>query len=265
MKSLIFKITLIVFVYIVAFGCASSNKVATDSGIDESSTESLDDFYGVSSDEESAALDSDEDEVLKLLGIKKEESITAETTTTVPEEDITFWKNKSTELERQVSEKTTEITRLQNELVEKEKLLSQQKSGVSAKSTTTVKYTASGDFTRDYQVALSEYNNRNYRAAIDIFESLLMRDSKNSLADNCRYWIGESYYGLGNFKQAIVEFEKVLSYEDSNKKDDAQLKLGISYLKEGDRVKAREEFQRLISNFPDSEYVSKAQNYLTNL
>ncbi|MBN1155435.1 tetratricopeptide repeat protein [candidate division KSB1 bacterium] len=264
MKSLTLKFVYVVFVYIVVFGCASGKRVADIDDTGDTGTESLDDFYGVSNDEESSALDSDEDEVLKLLGIKKEESNITEDTTSLPQEDLTYWKNKSTELERQISEKEMEIDRLQTELAEKDKKLEQQPS-VSTSSAKATQYTPSGDFTQDYQVALSEYNNRNYKGAIDIFESLLMRDSNNSLADNCRYWIGESYYGLGNYKQAIVEFEKVLSYEDSNKKDDAQLKLGISYMKEGDRVKAREEFQRLISNFPDSEYVSKAQNYLSNL
>jgi len=263
MNSFIKQIALIIFVFIFVFGCASSNKLDSMGEQSEVTEESLDDFYGVSNDEESS-LDNDEQEVLKLLGIQKDEASESEETTTAKPEEGDYWKERVTEYERQLADRDSQIEQLQNELAEKDKLLSRS-STTPTTSTSAAKYSPSSDFKENYQVALSEYNNRNYMAAIEIFESLIMRDRNNSLSDNCRYWIGESYYGLGNFKQAIVEFEKVLSYDESNKKDDAQLKLGLSYLKEGDRMRAKEEFQRLISNFPDSEYISKAQTYISNL
>ena len=47
--------------------------------------------------------------------------------------------------------------------------------------------------------------------------------------------------------------------------DDAQLKLGLCYWKLGDTERARQEFERLISDYPNSEYVGKAQQYLSKL
>ena len=69
----------------------------------------------------------------------------------------------------------------------------------------------------------------------------------------------------GKFNQAIVEFTKVFSYSKANKNDDAQLKLGICYLKLGDKQKAKEEFERLLSDYPKSEYVQKVEYYLSQL
>ncbi len=112
---------------------------------------------------------------------------------------------------------------------------------------------------------MSEYYNRNYKLAIQLFEELLTRNPATSLSDNCRYWIGECYYALGNYNQAIIEFTKVFSYNKSNKMDDAQLKLGLCYWKLGDRERARQEFERLISDYPNSEYVEKAQQFLSKL
>lgn len=85
---------------------------------------------------------------------------------------------------------------------------------------------------------------------------------KNKLADNAQYWIGECYYSLKNYQRAIIEFEKVFSFPNSNKNDDAQFKLGLCYAAIGNRVKAREEFQRLIDYFPKSEYVTRAKQFL---
>ena len=122
-----------------------------------------------------------------------------------------------------------------------------------------------GNYKEDYQMALEEYYNRNYKQAIQMFEELLARDSSNSLADNCRYWIGECYYGLGNYNQAIIEFTKVFSFTKSNKMDDAQLKLGLCYWRLGDRDRAVQEFERLVNEYPDSEYVEKAREFLSKL
>jgi tol-pal system protein YbgF len=122
-----------------------------------------------------------------------------------------------------------------------------------------------GSFAEKYQTALQQYKNRNYRDAMQSFETLLSNDSKNSLSDNCQYWLGECYYGLGNYQQAAVAFEKVFTFSNSNKDDDAQLKLGMCYLKLNDKPKAREELQKLIETYPSSEYVSIARRLLANL
>jgi len=70
----------------------------------------------------------------------------------------------------------------------------------------------------------------------------------------------ESGYG-----KRIIEFTKVFSFNKSNKMDDAQLKLGLCHWKLGDQVKARQEFEQLISGYPNSEYVEKARQFLSKL
>ena len=87
----------------------------------------------------------------------------------------------------------------------------------------------------------------------------------HSLSDNCQYWIGECYYALRNFNQAAVEFEKVFTFPQSNKDPDAQLKLGLCYWNTGNAARAKEEFNRLIVNYPDSEYTIRARSYLSQL
>ena len=123
----------------------------------------------------------------------------------------------------------------------------------------------SDSFADRYQDALQTYRARNYRNAIQKFEALLAADSRNSLADNCQYWIGESYYDMQNYQQAIVAFEKVFTHARSNKDDSAQLKLGMCYLRLNEKLKAKEEFQKLVNDYPASEYVTIAKRFLAQI
>ncbi len=117
-------------------------------------------------------------------------------------------------------------------------------------------------FTTKYNEAFQFYKDHQYLEAIQKFKNLISENSNHKLSDNCQYWIGECYYDMKNYEQAIISFEKVFSFTDSNKDDDAQLKLGICYHRLNQNDKAKEEFQRLITYYPDSEYVSVARSYL---
>ncbi len=120
-------------------------------------------------------------------------------------------------------------------------------------------------FDERYQEALQDYRARRYRDAIQKFESLLDEDARNELADNCQYWIGESYWGMSNYQQAIVAFYKVFSFNRSNKNPDSQLKIGLCYMRMNENEKAKEELQKVIDNYPASEFVGTAKRFLKQL
>ncbi len=124
---------------------------------------------------------------------------------------------------------------------------------------------SSDNFKKGYIDALSAYNDGNYEMAIEGFGRLVTGDPSHKLADNCQYWLGESYYALKNYKRAILEFEKVFQFGEQDKWDDAQLKLGICFQKIGNFDKARAEFQKLVDHYPGSEYYQRAQQYLRQL
>ncbi|MBN2366212.1 MAG: tetratricopeptide repeat protein, partial [Calditrichaeota bacterium] len=80
------------------------------------------------------------------------------------------------------------------------------------------------------------------------------------------YWIGESYYALGRYQEAIMAFERVSSqFPKSNKNDWAKFKLGQSYYQLGNQDRAKQEFQELLDLYPDSELVPRARNYLARI
>ncbi|OPZ64053.1 MAG: Tetratricopeptide repeat protein [bacterium ADurb.Bin478] len=85
------------------------------------------------------------------------------------------------------------------------------------------------------------------------------------LADNCQYWIGESYFGLKEYQQAIMEFQKVFAYSMTDKYDDAQLMIGLSYVRSGQKEKAQKEFETFLNTYAGSEYAGVARRYYRDI
>ncbi len=221
----------------------------------------------------------DEDEVLRMLGITPEEETAKKPSSFVEEKESL--ESKAGTLEKELTEKEREIERLKKELAEKDKKMAELETVLtdlrrSPKSTTgasverTYPAPTSGkislqEYKRRYQIALQEYRNRNYNTAIRLFEELLQLDSNNSYSDNCQYWIGECYYALGMYQRALVEFEKVFAFVNSNKEDAAQLKIALCYKNLNQIDNAKEALQRLIVKYPKSEYIGLAKRLLAQL
>ncbi len=116
----------------------------------------------------------------------------------------------------------------------------------------------------EYNRALWNFNNGNYRLASDLFIRI-RSDKNNDLADNAQYWLGECFYAQGLYRQAIAEFENVFTYNKKDKYDDAQLKLGYCYKKLRNSARAVEEFERFVQYYPYSEYYELALRELSYL
>ena len=125
--------------------------------------------------------------------------------------------------------------------------------------------TENQDYMAIYQNALASYNNSNYNQAIRLFEQLLYMNKNHPLASNSQYWIGESYHSQQDYGNAAAAFGSVLQYKLSSKYDDALLMNGICQLELGNQSLAKQYFSELVTEFPDSEFVPKANNYLQTL
>ncbi len=263
-------------------GCASTKGTGDPASMTEEQF-NLEELLGEAdqqqaADQQTQAAADEEGEVLRLLGITKEEKPETATGKLTQEEQTTTATNQANELQTQIEDlekkiesKDIEIATLKSDLAVKEEKVGQLEQELTALRTapaTTTK-TATGaaptTFKGKYQVALEAYEKKQYREALTQFETLLNENPNNSLSDNCQYWIGECYYGLGDYNQSIMAFQRVFTFENTNKAADAQLKLGLCHLQLGDKVRAKEEFQRVVFDYPDSEYVALAQNYINRL
>jgi tol-pal system protein YbgF len=116
-----------------------------------------------------------------------------------------------------------------------------------------------------YNTGLRGFNSRNYKDAIKIFTDVLSRFPSGDYCDNSHFWIGESFFSMGEFASAIKSYERVLTYKGSSKADDAIFKTGVTYNKMGQQNLARQEFEKLINRYPASEYVARAKKYLEEI
>lgn len=116
-----------------------------------------------------------------------------------------------------------------------------------------------------YERGLSMFRNQDYEEAMEMFMALLEAGVSDDLADNVHYWLGESLYAMRNYSDAMEHFSHVFNYRVSEKKDDAQLMIANCYVRVGDNRQAEAEYQKLIDNYPTSEYVVRAREALGKL
>jgi tol-pal system protein YbgF len=124
---------------------------------------------------------------------------------------------------------------------------------------------APGSENEAYQNALRVFNGRNYEQAQKLFSDIIKQYPAGTYADNCWYWSGECSYAMLDWPRAISMFQKVFEFTNSSKADDAQLKLGMCFMKTGQSALAKAEFRKLIERYPGSEYVPRAQKYLSEM
>lgn len=119
---------------------------------------------------------------------------------------------------------------------------------------------------KDYDDAMKLLEEKNYRAAIVRLKDFLRKHPQSELADNAQYWIGECYYALKEFDQAILEFNEVrLNYPKGDKAPAALLKQAFAFAELGDRVSARLILQELVDQHPESAEAAKAKEKLERL
>ena len=118
----------------------------------------------------------------------------------------------------------------------------------------------------DYEDGLKLMERKDYRGAVARFKRFLGRHPRSGYADNAQYWVGESYYALKQFDQAILEFDAVRrNYPKGEKVPAALLKQGFAFAELGDKVDARLILLELIARYPDSREAVRAKEKVKEL
>lgn len=110
--------------------------------------------------------------------------------------------------------------------------------------------TTTADQQKEYDAAFALMKQGLYARAIQAFRDFLARHPDSGLADNAQYWVAEGNYVLRNYKLALEEFTKVLTYAQSPKAADAQLKIGYVYYEMAAYDKARKALTEVQGRYP---------------
>ncbi len=87
-----------------------------------------------------------------------------------------------------------------------------------------------------------------------------LKSSKPRQAEEATFLRGEAYFGLKQYKKAIIDFSKFPErFQKSRKMPEALYKIGLSFDALGMREDARNFFQELIEKFPKTAEAKKAK------
>lgn len=181
------------------------------------------------------------------------------TKVTQTEEQISGLNNRVENLNTRVTLLTEDVTRMKAGAAQPA-----QPAGGALRFTETPG-AVSGNVQATYDSALRLYYDNRPREAIEAFSRVLEMDPSGDLADNAEYWTGECYYKLEELPQALAAFKRVFDHSFTDKYDDAQLKIGMTYRLMGERDNAIAAFQELLRKYPESPYAELARRYLKEL
>ena len=125
---------------------------------------------------------------------------------------------------------------------------------------------SSADPMETYQAAYRDYQRGNYDLAIEGFREFLAANKVADLADNAEYWIGESLFSQKKYREAIEQFDTVVSqYPRSDKVPGALLKKGYAYINIGERAQGIVQLQYVVHEHPKSQEAGLARQKLKQL
>ena len=118
-----------------------------------------------------------------------------------------------------------------------------------------------GNPEQEYAAALATYRAREHGQAVIDFMDFIAKYPKHPLAANAQYWIGEAYWAQRDYRQALIEFEKVFERGPA-KAPDALLKIGLCHLRLNDLARAQQAWQRVVNEYPKSEPAAMARSLI---
>jgi len=111
------------------------------------------------------------------------------------------------------------------------------------------------------QVRRSEYEN-----AVANFRKFIDQCPSHASVENAHYWIGESFYSLEKFAEAIDEFELLVNtYRSSHNLGRAYYKLARSKEEVGKKAEAVTYYQKIVDDFPQTLEAEQARDRLKEL
>jgi tol-pal system protein YbgF len=119
---------------------------------------------------------------------------------------------------------------------------------------------------RMFESARADYYAGQWGLAIQGFETYLRTFPKTDLADDAQYYIGETQYMAHDYQSAVAAYDRLFAtYPTSNTLPDAYYKRGLALNTLGQVPQARESFEFVVKNYPDSDAGRLAKQALDRL
>lgn len=117
-----------------------------------------------------------------------------------------------------------------------------------------------------YQAAYRDYQRGNYDLAISGFRDFAAKNPNSELSGNAAYWVGESLYSQKKYREAIQQFDSVVTrYPKSDKVAGALLKKGYGYIALGEKSQGIVQLQYVVHEHPTAPEAALARQKLKSL
>ena len=117
-----------------------------------------------------------------------------------------------------------------------------------------------------YQAAYRDYQKGNYDLAMAGFREFIEKNPNSEYADNAAYWIAESLFSQKKYREAIQQFDSVVTkYPQSDKVAGALLKKGYAYLAVNERAQGVVQLQYVVHEHPSAPEAALARQKLKQL
>ena len=114
-----------------------------------------------------------------------------------------------------------------------------------------------------YAAAMASFQAEEHGQAVLEFTELTRKFPEHPLAANAQYWVGEAYYRQRDFRQALVEFRKVVDgVPKGSQIPDALLKIGLCHRALRDQARAREAWEQVAKEYPGTSAATQARSLL---
>ncbi len=117
-----------------------------------------------------------------------------------------------------------------------------------------------------YDESFIEIRRGQYEDAIKGFTDYMQYCGTKDLADNARFWIGEAYYSMEKYPEAIREFRQLeIDFSTSEKRPGALYKMARSYEELNQIGDAKATFEKLVEGYPGTLESEQAKEKLKEL
>lgn len=110
-----------------------------------------------------------------------------------------------------------------------------------------------------FEAGLAAFNSGDYDKAIGNFSQIAVSGRPPELVPNAYYWIGESYFAMNRFAEALPYFEYTTKAGTPYKRETSFYKMAVANKMLGNMQAATMWSERLSAEYPRSRYIAKVR------
>lgn len=114
-----------------------------------------------------------------------------------------------------------------------------------------------------YEAALDLFKTGKYKDAVNAFNQFGQNYATSEQAPNAQFWLGNSYYALGDCVQVIISQQKLLAkWPTSSRAPDAMVSIATCQAEMGQKAEAQKTLKDLVTRYPESKAATTAKHQI---